>query len=76
MNYYDLIDLIKDEMAKQGMTKTKLCELTYTNIRTMNAYLYKEHCMPLEKLMCILKSLASDLRLWMQVKKGRERYEL
>lgn len=63
MSYYDLIDFIKDEMARQGITKTKLCELTGTNMRNMNAYLYKEHCMPLEKLMCILEILGKRFEI-------------
>lgn len=63
MNYYDLIDLVKEEMIKQGVTKTRLCKMTKTYIRTMNSYLHKERCMPLDKLICVLEVLGKQIVL-------------
>lgn len=63
MDYYDLIDLIKEEMVKQGITKTRLCKLTGTHIRTMNSYLSKLRCMPLDKLIYILKTLGKEITI-------------
>ncbi len=63
MSYYDLIDFIKDEMARQGITKTKLCELTGTNMRNMNAYLYLENCMPFNKIVDVLSILGKRIEL-------------
>lgn len=63
MDYYDLIDFIKEEMARQGITKTKLCELTGTHISTMNHYLYKESCMPFDKMISVLGILGKRIEI-------------
>lgn len=70
MSYYDLIDFIKEEMAKQGITKTKLCGLTGMNMRNMNAYLYLENCMPFNKIIDVLAILGKRIEI---VDVGEER---
>lgn len=70
MDYYDLIDLIKEEMVKQGIKKTRLCEMTGTEIRTMNSYLCKQRCMPMDKLISILKILGKQIEIADVKKKG------
>ena len=63
MNYYGLINCIKQEMKKQGITQTKLASRMGMDVRVLNNYLKFWRIMPTDKLVAVLNELGLEIKI-------------
>lgn len=63
MNYFGLINYIKQEMKKQGITQTKLASQMGTDVRVLNNYLKLRRTMPADRLVEILDLLGLEIKI-------------
>ncbi len=63
MNYYGLINCIKQEMKKQGITQTRLASQMGTDVRVLNNYLKFWRTMPTDKLVAVLNELGLEIKI-------------
>lgn len=63
MNYFGLINYIKREMKKQGVTQTKLASQMGTDVQVLNNYLKFRRTMPTDRLVEILDLLGLEIKI-------------
>lgn len=63
MNYFGLINYIKQEMKKQGITQTRLASQMGTDVRVLNNYLKFRRTMPTDRLVEILDILGLEIKI-------------
>ena len=63
MNYYGLIDCIKQEMKRQGITQTRLASQMGIDVRVLNNYFKFWRTMPTDKLVAVLNELGLEIKI-------------